>query len=342
MIFHPPPFVPRRGLASGHLQTIFGNFLRRPDLLPPSTSKLIEVAPATSTQISSQVLCHCHWQPSPAPGDRLTVILLHGLEGSSASQYVVGNANKLFRAGFNVVRMNMRNCGGTESLSPTLYHSGLSGDPLAVIAALAHRHALTRFALAGYSMGGNIVLKLAGELGAGTLALPPNVTLAATVAISPAADLAASSDAIHRPRNRIYEHRFLSALRKRFRRKARLFPTLFDPHRLAGIHSVRGFDEQITAFYSGFTGAADYYHRAAAARVVDRIAHPTLVLHAQDDPFILLTPPTRAALRANPHVTLMEPAHGGHCAFLATPHPAQHDDGYWAETTLLGFLQSQP
>lgn len=238
--------------------------------------------------------------------------------------------------------MNMRNCGGTESLSPTLYHSGLSGDPLAVIAALHLRHQLTRFALAGYSMGGNIVLKLAGELGAGILALPPAATLAAAIGISPAADLAASSAAIHRPQNRLYERRFLAALRKRFHRKAMLFPHVYDPARLDGVHSVDSFDERITAFYSGFSGAADYYHRAAGARVVDRITVPTLILHAQDDPFILLTPPTRAALLANPHVTLLEPAHGGHCAFLANPRHAQNDDGYWAETTLLSFLLAQP
>ena len=331
--------MPRRGLSNGHLQTIVGNFLRRPDLLPPFTSELVEVAPAIHDRTASQVLCHCHWQPEPA--SRVTVVLLHGLEGSSASQYVVGNANKLWRAGFNVVRMNMRNCGGTESLSSTLYHSGLSGDPLAVIADLHRRHGLGRFALVGYSMGGNIVLKLAGELGAGTLCLPAGVSVCATIGISPAADLAASSDAIHRVQNRIYERRFLVNLRKRFRRKAMLFPHIYDPARLQGIHSVRDFDERITAFYSGFSGAADYYYRAAAARVVDRITLPTLVIHAQDDPFILLTPPTRALLLANPHVTLLEPEHGGHCAFLAAPDESRGDDGYWAETTLLHFLQAR-
>ena len=299
----------------------------------------MEGAPASLDQVSSQVLCHCHWQPEAVRRERLTVVLLHGLEGSSASQYMVGNANKLWRVGFNVVRMNMRNCGGTESLSSTLYHSGLSGDPLAVIADLHRRHGLTRFAFVGYSMGGNIVLKLAGELGAGTLQLPSGVTMCATVGVSPAADLAASSNAIHRLRNRIYERRFLVNLRKRFRRKAMLFPRIYDPARLDGIHSVRDFDQRITAFYSGFSGATDYYHRAAAAQVVDRIAVPTLVIHAQDDPFILITPSTRALLGANPNGTLIEPEHGGHCAFLAKRNHTQGDDGYWAETTLLHFLQ---
>jgi predicted alpha/beta-fold hydrolase len=153
-------------------------------------------------------------------------------------------------------------------------------------------------------------------------------------------DLGPSADALHLPTNCLYERRFLSALLKRFRRKAMLFPRVYDPNRAIGISSIRDFDERITALYSGFAGADDYYYRAASARVLERITVPTLVLHAMDDPFIRITPATREKLEHNPHITLLEPAHGGHCAFLATPNPAAHDDGYWAETTLLNFLQS--
>ena len=261
MTFAPKPFVPRRWLANGHLQTIFGNFLPRPDHLPPATAELIEVSPATLNQIASQVLCHCHWQPEAVRSERLTVIVLHGLEGSSQSQYVIGNANKMWRAGLNVVRMNMRNCGGTESLSPTLYHSGLSGDVAAVMTAVTRRFQLQRVALVGYSMGGNLVLKLAGDLAAN---LPPQ--LRAVVGVSPAMDLGPSADALHLPANRLYERKFLRALLKRFRRKAALFPRVYDPARADGIHSLRDFDERITALYNGFAGADDYYYRAAAAR----------------------------------------------------------------------------
>ena len=128
LAFEARPFVPRRFLSNGHLQTIIGNFLHRADRLPAPTAELVEVSPATRSQISTMVLCHCHWQPAEVRAERMTVILLHGLEGSSSSQYVIGNANKMWKAGMNVIRMNMRNCGGTEALSPTLYHSGLSGD----------------------------------------------------------------------------------------------------------------------------------------------------------------------------------------------------------------------
>ena len=335
MSFAAIPFEPRRGLRNGHVQTIAGNFLPRPDRLPPFTSELIEVAPADDNQPASQVLCHCHWQPEAVRPARLTVILLHGLEGSSQSQYVVGNGNKMWRAGCNVVRMNMRNCGGTEALSPTLYHSGLSGDVAAVLGTLTLRFGLERAALVGYSMGGNLVLKLAGELGAEA---PP--VLRAVVGVSPAVDLGASADALHLPINRLYERRFLEALLKRFRHKALLFPESYDAARAVGVRSLRAFDDRITAFYAGFAGADDYYFRAAAARVLERIAVPTLILHALDDPFVRLTPETRGLIERNPAITLIETAHGGHCAFLAAPNPAANaeDDGYWAERTLLHFL----
>jgi predicted alpha/beta-fold hydrolase len=325
-------FVPRRWLTNGHVQTIAGNFLRRIDTLPQPMAEYVEVAPATRRHISSQVLCHCHWQPD-APS-RLTVIILHGLEGSSTSQYVVGNANKMWRAGFNVVRMNMRNCGGTEKLSPTLYHSGLSGDVGAVMTAMASRHGLPAFALCGYSMGGNLVLKLAGELGGSS------PLLKAVTTVSPALDLGPSADALHRLQNRIYEIRFLRGLSARYRRKAELFPDIYDPARANGLRSLIEFDDRITAPYNGFAGAADYYYRAAAARVLSQIAVPTLILHALDDPFVRVTAESRAQILANPNITLIEPEHGGHCAFLAKDVPTGNDDGYWAESTVLAFLKA--
>ena len=138
--------------------------------------------------------------------------------------------------------------------------------------------------------------------------------------------------------NRLYEMKFLHALLRRFRRKAMLFPRAYDPNRAAGIRSLREFDDRITALYSGFSSAEDYYYRAAAARVLDRIAVPTLILHALDDPFVRLTAESRDKLNANPNITLIESEHGGHCAFLAQPDAANGYDGYWAEHTLLRFL----
>jgi predicted alpha/beta-fold hydrolase len=335
--FQATPFVPRRFLSNGHVQTIAGNLLRRTNDLPEPTAELVQVSPASDSQIASEVLCLCHWQPAEARAQRLTAIVLHGLEGSADSQYVVGNANKLWRAGANVVRMNMRNCGGRDyemaRRTPSLYHSGLSGDVGAVMRHLIARQGLERIALVGYSMGGNLVMKLAGELGADA---PPQ--LRAVVGVSPAIDLDASATALHRLENRLYERRFVRALLRRFRRKAALFPETYDARRATGIASVREFDERITAFYSGFASASDYYLRAAAARVVDTVAVPALIVQALDDPFVRITQETLAAIVRNPCITLLETQHGGHCAFLAKPDAASGDDGYWAETTLLRFL----
>jgi predicted alpha/beta-fold hydrolase len=331
--FEARAFHPRLFLSNGHLQTIAGNFLPRANALPEPVPELVEVSPGSDSQIASNVLCECHWHPLTVRASRPTVILLHGLEGSSESQYVVGNANKMWRAGANVIRMNMRNCGGTERLSPTLYHSGLSCDVGFVLRHFIEREHLNSVALVGYSMGGNVVLKLAGELGADA----PR-QLHSVVAVSPSIDLGPTADALHRRANRIYERRFLRRLIKRFRFKARLFPRAYNPRLVAGVRSLREYDERITALYSGFASADDYYYRASAARVVDRIDVPTLVLHALDDPFVLLTPQTRTALVANPFITLLESEHGGHCAFLAKPGRGNGDDGYWAETTLLRFI----
>ncbi len=333
--FVASPFHPRRLLSNGHLQTIAGNFLPRINQLPPPTAELVQVSPPSDLQLSSQVLCHCHWQPERVRAAAMTVIVLHGLEGSSSSQYVVGNANKMWCAGMNVVRMNMRNCGGTESLSSTLYHSGLSGDVQSVMDFLSARFGLQRVALVGYSMGGNLVLKLAGDLNGHA---PPQ--LRAVIGVSPALDLGASAAALHKPVNRIYERRFVRALIKRFRRKAVLFPHVYDAAKADGIVSLADFDTRITALYAGFRDADDYYYKASAARVLDRIAVPTLILHAEDDPFVRITPESRVVITANPHIKLIEPVHGGHCAFLAAADPQRSDDGYWAESTLLRFLQA--
>jgi predicted alpha/beta-fold hydrolase len=330
---HAADFRPRRFLTNGHLQTIAGNYLARVNALPAPEDQLVEVSPATANQIASQVLCHCHWQPEQVRAERPTAIIVHGLEGSSDSQYVIGNSNKLWRAGCNIVRMNMRNCGGTEALSSTLYHSGLSNDVFVVMNFFVARYGLRSMSLIGYSMGGNLVLKLAGELGTSAPAV-----LRSVIGVSPAVDLDASADALHLPVNRLYELKFLHNLLNRFRRKAMLFPRAYDRNRAAGIRSLREFDDRITALYSGFTSAQDYYDRAAAARVVDRIAVPTLVLHAVDDPFVRLTSESRDKLNANPTITLLESQCGGHCAFLAQPDEANGYDGYWAEHTLLRFL----
>ncbi len=315
--------MPRRGLRGGHVQTIASFFLPRRIALLPGERRLIEVEPGV------QVLCHCHWQKDRDTA--LTVIVVHGLEGSSESQYMLGIAAKGLAAGMNVVRMNQRNCGGTDGLSPTLYHSGRSQDVAAIAQNLVDQDRISRFALAGFSMGGNLVLKLAGEWGS---AGPPQFR--AVAAVCPSVNLAASADALHLPANRLYEYYFMWQLRRRLMAKARLFPGIFDTSRMRGVTTLRDFDDKVTAYYCGFEGASDYYQRSAAANVVERIAVPALILHAANDPFIRILPETRQKILSNPNIRFIETADGGHCSFLSA---ADGDDGRWAETQVVEFLR---
>jgi len=316
-------------LRGGHLQTVASFLIARRFHLPKPEERLIEVEPGI------QVLCHCHWQPDRTSA--LTIIVVHGLEGSSESQYMRGVTGKALAVGMNVIRYNQRNCGGTDALAPVLYHSGLSKDVAAVASEVIARDGVSRLALVGFSMGGNLVLKLAGEWGAQA---PPQFR--AVAACCPAIDLAASADALHEPANRIYETYFLWALHRRMLHKARLFPGHFDKTRLRGIRSLRQFDDKVTAYYCGFTGVDDYYDRASAAHVVERIAVPALVLHAADDPFIRITPETRRKISSNPNISFVETADGGHCAFVGAPvrsSDGRYDDGYWAEHEIVNFLR---
>lgn len=317
------PFVPRRGLAGPHRQTLASYFLRRPNLLAEPENILVQV------EEGSRVLCHANWH-----ADRLralTVLIVHGLAGSSASPQVVGVAQKALDAGMNVVRANMRNCGGTESHTPTLYHSGLSSDVGAMVRELISNHSVGRLALVGYSMGANLVLKLAGELGESA----PR-ELRAVAVVSPLMDLSASADALHLGENRLYEWQFVFKLARLYRRKARMFPGRYDLARLKGIRSLREFDDRITGPYGGFRDAADYYESARSSQFADKISTPTFVIHSADDPFIRLLPDTRTSLATNPNVRFLETARGGHCAFLASP---EGYDGRWAEKAVVEFLK---
>jgi hypothetical protein len=326
-------FSPRPLLRNAHLQTLAGNFLRRGIALPEPESLLVEVEGPVGGYGSSFVLCHCHWQPADVRAERMTLLLLHGLEGSSSSQYVIGNTAHALASGFNVVRMNMRSCGGTDEICPTIYHSGRSGDVDAVFKTLVKAQGLKSIALVGYSMGGNLVLKYAGEVSAA----PPE-QLKAIVGVSPLMDLAVSSAALHQAQNRMYERHFLRNMIARIRRRAVLFPKIYGDAEIEKIRTMRLFDEHIVARYGGFADADDYYRKVASSKYAERLNVPTLILYAHDDPFIRLLPETRTVLMANPYVAYVETERGGHCAFLESATNGY--DGRWAEKTLLDFLRT--
>jgi predicted alpha/beta-fold hydrolase len=290
-----------------------------PDL-PAPEARLFQVSPDT------QVLAHCHFQADRAA--RPTLIALHGLEGSSDAHYMRGLSAKAWRLGWNAIRLNQRNCGGTEHLAPGLYHSGLTHDVRAVIDELRRQDGLARVGIVGYSLGGNLAVKLAGEV-AGW----PDSPVRAAVAVSPTIDLERCVVAIERKANIPYHFNFVRQLRGRMRRKDRAWPGAFDLRDLNRIWTIRRFDDVYTAPHHGYHGASDYYHRASALRVVSQIRIPTLILAAADDPFVPKEQFEDPALAANPYVNVRLEQHGGHCGFVG--EATAGDDGDWAAGTAI-------
>jgi predicted alpha/beta-fold hydrolase len=324
--FEKKPFRPHPLFQNGHAQTLAAYAWPRRFRLraEPDEERLFTV------DTGVQVLAHCRWQ-----SDRTrhpTIVIWHGIEGSSSSVYMLAMAQKGHQAGFNVIRMNLRNCGGTEHLTPTLYHGGLTEDLHAVVKELIEQDRLEKLLLVGFSLGGNMVLKLAGEY-----ADAPPASVLAIAAVSPSIDLSASADLIERRANWLYQRDFLRRLRNRLRLKKTLYPDLFDTTELDLIRTIRQFDDRFTAIYHGFTGAADYYYKASSLRVIDRIRVPTLIIHGRDDPFIPFGPMRDPALTNNPNILLLAPEHGGHVAFLSEGNG--REDRFWAENRVMEFCE---
>jgi predicted alpha/beta-fold hydrolase len=317
-------FVPHRVFQRGDTQTLAAYLWPlRPRDRTGDEERLFQVGPG------SQVLARCRWQTNRTEDP--TLVMWHGMEGSTASAYMVSTADKAFRAGFNVVRVNYRNCGGTEHLSPTLYHGGLTDDLRAVIDELIKIDHLSRILVAGFSLGGNLVLKLAGEYGDS----PPSEILG-ICAVSPAVDLRASTSHMNLGRNWIYQQNFLRRLKNRIKRKKNLFPDLYDISDLGDIHSIEEFDDRFIAPAFGFADARDYYAKASALKLIQFIRIPTLMIHAEDDPFIPFTPLRDPSVAANPYVLLMATERGGHVAFLSAN---AGEDRFWAENRLIDFCR---
>ena len=317
-------FEPHAWLRNGHAMTIAAAYWPRRFALPPPEARLFRVAE------DSQLLAACHWQAGKRT-DAPVIAIVHGLEGSCDSNYVLGIAEKAFQRGFHVVRLNQRNCGGTETLTPTLYNSGMSGDYRAVFEELAHGDGFAQIFFAGYSMGGNLVTKMAGEYGE---AAPR--ALRGVCAICPALDLAACADALQKPENYFYQRHFVSGLMARYARKAALFPKIYSRNGFGKIRSVRGFDDAITAPCFGYRDAQEYYEAAGARKVVGRVRVPMLMITAQDDPFVPYESFLAAMVIENPAIRFLAPEHGGHCAFISKHGGAER---FWAEARVVEFCE---
>lgn len=319
-----PAFVPARLLRNRHLMTLVPRYWSRGPLLAgiPKERRVFRTAPDT------QIVGFCHWQPDRKAAQ--TALLLHGLEGCCDSHYMHGIAAKAYAAGLNVVRLNQRTCGGTEHLSPTLYNSGLSADYRSVVRQLADTEQVDRIWLIGYSMGGNLLLKATGEMGRSEPAL------AGTVAVCPNIDPTRCVLELERPGNWIYHRHFLTELKARLRRKAALWPGKWDLNGLERIARISEFDDRYTASDGGYRDAADYYDRSGARHVLDRIAVPTTIITAQDDPFIPYSMFVTPLIQQHSYIRLIAPAHGGHCGFFQTRQVGE--DRYWVENRIIEIV----
>ena len=321
---NPQSFVPHPLLRNAHVMTVVSRYWPRRALLRgiPTEARFFTVAP------DSKVLGWCHWQTDRRRHP--TLILLHGLEGSGEAHYMRGLARKAWHAGCNVIRLNQRSCGGTEHLTPTLYNGGLTGEVGAVLHELSSQDGLEEFWVAGYSMGGNLALLLAGQLGSGARRLK------GVMAVCPDIDPEACVTALEQRSNRIYHDYFVNSMKSRIRRKAKLFPGKFDIARLAAIRTLRALDDAFTAPDGGYQSAQDYYNRTGARHVLAEIEVPALIVTAKDDPFIPYRIFETPALQDNSHITLMAVEKGGHCGFFQCRQPGE--DRYWAENRLVEFI----
>ncbi|MBS1993024.1 MAG: alpha/beta fold hydrolase [Cyanobacteria bacterium SZAS LIN-2] len=307
-------FTPAAGLLNSHLMTLAPLLIpRRFPLTDRESEKLfIEVAPG------NQVLIKLHHGRAEGPvpggvtGDSL-IVILHGLESSAEAPYVRGVCEKAIHEGFSVARMNMRNCGGTSHLSQTLYNAGMSQDVLVVATELCRRFGYKRVFLCGFSLGGNVVLKAAGEQPTSH----PDLHLSGVCSICPPIDLEGCVRQMEQGVNRIYEKNFVLSLKLKVYEKARHFPGRYDLKKLRKVRTVRAFDDAFTAPDAGYASASDYYSGASAGKFLSKIECPSLIIAAQDDPLVpfscfekFKTPGESFRGR------LLAPQSGGHVAFI--------------------------
>jgi uncharacterized protein len=294
-------FRPLPLLGNPHVQTFLGNLLPVSGFPFPSRERAVQLADG------DQLMLH---DSSPAdwkPGNRIA-LLVHGLGGSHHSGYMQRVGRLLLARGMRVVRMDLRGCGRGLAVARRPYHGGCSDDVRAAVEEIRRWSTSSPVTLIGFSLGGNIVLKLAGES-----ASRPVEGLERVAALAPPIDFERCAALLASPRNRVYEQFFVRGLIQQVRLRQRLFPedaAIQFPARM----SMRRFDDLYTSPRCGFDGATHYYRSAASLPLLPRIEVPTFMLTARDDPFIAVEPFER--LRPPAQVRVVIAPRGGHLGFL--------------------------
>jgi uncharacterized protein len=260
-------------------------------------------------------------------GNRRLAVLLHGLEGSSNSQYILGTSALLSSAGWDIAAINFRSCSGEMNLTPTLYHSGFTDDLHFILNGFKNQY--DELFLTGFSLGGNVVMKYLGDR---RYQIPENVKAAAGVSVP--CDLAGGSIKIATKENYLYQKNFLNSLGAKMKIKAEQFPEIIDADKLTITRTLIDFDNHFTAPLHGFKDAKDYYAQSSCNQFLRQIQIPSLIINALDDTFLPDTSyPVEAAL-ANPDLFLLTPGFGGHVGF--TTYRAKN---YWSEQKIKAFFE---
>lgn len=314
------PFEPLPFLYDPHYQTIISAFF---NLLfePPSTQKLVTVS--DGDKISLEITTPREWKPND-----LTVVLVHGLCGSHRSPNLVRMARRLEPMGIRTVRCNMRGCGSGKGLAKRMFHSGRSDDIFEAIKSLKQDHPDSPIVLIGFSLGGNVVLKLAGELN--TLA---SRFLAKVIAVSPPVNLYSSIQMLGNPRNAIYERYFYRLMRADVHYRHRKFKEL-SFIRLPRSLKIYEFDQVYTAPHAGFRNAEDYYGKCSAQHFVGDISIPCKILLAEDDPIISSSALDGIHLPSN--IDLFKTKRGGHMGYLGSP--VSEKGFHWLDSLLVEWI----
>lgn len=319
-ILPPPEYQPPLPFRFGNIATLYPPLFR----LTPITAPMRERIELPDTDFLD-----FDWHRSRIGETRKLVIVSHGLEGHARKKYILGMAHMFTGLGFDVACWCQRGCSDEPNRLPRSYHSGETNDLHAVITHCLSTGRYDEISLIGFSMGGNQILKYLGEK---PDRIPPQVISAATFSVP--CDLDATERVIALPSRHIYFEYFMRGLRRTIREKGKRFPNEIDPTQLRGIKTLRDFDDRFTAPSNGFKDAADYYARSSCLQFLKDIRIPTLLVNAQDDPF--LGPecyPLREA-ENNPNMFLEMPEHGGHVGFVLNGG----NNVYWSEKRAAQFL----
>lgn len=285
------PFVPFPGLGSPTIQTVLSNFL--PAGKAPPAMKMI-----VSLSDGDTLFCYISTPPLWKETQK-TVLLLHGLGGDYSSEGMVRLARKLFQAGHRVVRVNMRSAGTASAQTRRPYHAGISSDVLNVLKFIKEQTPLSTLILIGFSLGGNVALKLGGELGE-----EARNFIDLTIAVCAPIDLANASSMISNPSNRRYSNYFVKNMSRQTEdwTLGRSFDTLYE------------YDNMVTAPQWGFRDADDYYRQCSSRYVLPNIQHPCYMVFTEDDPFVDYTLALQKPLHSCVQVWVSKK--GGHLGFI--------------------------